>query len=82
VLTITQINYIRELYFMEGKRYSEIKKMTGNNYRAIRKHLEMEDFNEKHHKTKRTNKSDILRPIINRWLTVNDIMKVNHFNMK
>jgi U3 small nucleolar RNA-associated protein 14 len=48
VLTITQVNYIRELYFLEGKTYSEINKMTGKNYRTIKKYVEMDDFNENH----------------------------------
>jgi hypothetical protein len=69
VLTITQVNYIRELYFLEGKTYSDISRMTGRNYRTIKKYVEMEDFNEENHKAKRPNKSDALRPIINKWLT-------------
>jgi transposase len=69
VLTITQVNYIRELYFLEGKTYSEITKMTEKNYRTIKKYIEMEDFNENNRRAKRSNKSDVLRPIIHKWLT-------------
>lgn len=69
MLTITQVNYIRELYYLEGKTYSDICTMTGRNYRTVKKYIEMEDFNEKHHKVGRPNKSDILRPIISKWLT-------------
>lgn len=69
MLTITQVNYIRELYFLEGKTYSDISRMTGKNYRTIKKYVEMEDFNEGDHKAKRPNKSDALRPIISKWLT-------------
>lgn len=69
MLTITQVNYIRELYYLEGKTYSEICTMTEKNYRTIKKYVEMDDFNEQHHKSKRPNKSDILRPIIKKWLT-------------
>ena len=69
MLTITQVNYIRELFFLEGKTYSEISKMTGKNYRTIKKYIELDDFNQRHHRGKRPNKSDVLRPIINRWLT-------------
>jgi transposase len=68
VLTITQVNYIRELYFLEGKTYSEICEMTGKNYRTVKKYVEMKDFNQKQHRAKRPNKSDVLRPIINQWL--------------
>lgn len=69
MLTITQVNYIRELFFMEGKTYSEICKMTGKNYRTIKKYVEIEDFNRKQHKAKRPNKSDELRTVISKWLT-------------
>lgn len=69
MLTITQVNYIREMFFLEGKTYSEISKMTGKNYRTIKKYVEMDDFNQKQHKAKRPNKSDPLRPIIRKWLT-------------
>ncbi len=68
MLTITQINYIRELYYLKGKTYSEISKMTEKNYRTVKKYIEMDDFNEQHHKAKRPNKSDALRPIIRKWL--------------
>ena len=69
MLTITQVNYIRELYFLEGKKIIDICDMTGRNYRTIKKYIEKDDFNESQHKVKRPNKSDVLRPIINKWLT-------------
>ncbi|MBM7562824.1 hypothetical protein [Fusibacter tunisiensis] len=68
MLTITQVNYIRELFFLEGKTYSKINKMTGKNYRIIVKYVGMDDFNQKQHKAKRPNKSDLIRPIIRKWL--------------
>lgn len=43
--------------------------LTGRNYRTIKKYIEQDDFNSKEHKVKRPNKSDVLRPIINKWLT-------------
>ncbi|MFS8542173.1 MAG: hypothetical protein LOD89_08795 [Tissierellales bacterium] len=69
MLTITQVNYIRELYYLEGKNFADICKMTGKNYRTVKKYVEKEDFNENPHKAKRPNKSDVLRPIINKWLS-------------
>src|SRR5690554_4395049 len=42
--------------------------MTGKNYRTVKKYVEMDDFNQNQHKTKRPNKSDRLRPIIRKWL--------------
>lgn len=69
MLTITKVNYIRELYFLEGESYTEISRKTGYNYRTIKKYIEMEDFSPDYHKAKRPNKTDILRPIIFNWLT-------------
>lgn len=68
MLTITQVNYIRELHFREGKTYAKIAEMTGMNYRTIKKYVDMDDFNTKNHKAKRPNKADQIRPIIKRWL--------------
>ena len=69
MLTITKVNYIRELYFLEGESYTEISRKTGYNYRTIKKYIEMEDFSPDYHMAKRPNKTDILRPIIFNWLT-------------
>ena len=60
VLTITQINYIQDLYFLEGKSISEICRMTEKNYRTVKKYIEQDDFNPKKHKVKRSNKSNVL----------------------
>ena len=69
MLTITTINYIRELYFVEGKTFTEIEKMTQRNYRTIKKYIEMEDFNEKTLKREKANRSDSIKPIIKQWIT-------------
>ena len=68
MLTITTIQYIRELYFVEGKSFTEIMEMTKRNYRTVKKYIEMEDFNERTHKTKKPSRSNALRPIIRAWL--------------
>ena len=52
MLTITTINYIRELYFVEGKSFTEIMEMTKRNYRTVKKYIEIDDFNEKHTRQK------------------------------
>ena len=64
MLTITHINYIRDLYFSQGKSYNEICKITGRNFRTVKKYVMKEDFNEKKHKVGRPNKTDALRPVI------------------
>lgn len=61
MLTITQVHYIRKLYFDKGKTYKEIEQATGYNYRTIRKYIIQTDFNEPPKKAKRENKSDYLR---------------------
>ncbi len=68
MLTITQVHYIRELFYREGKSYSEIRRMTGKNYRTIKKYIEMQDFNEQPHNAQRPNKTDALRPMIHEWI--------------
>ncbi len=79
MLTITHINYIRDLYFLQGKNINEICEMTGRNFRTVKKYILKEDFNEKSHKSKRPNKSDVLRPIIEKWLTED---KVRHHKQR
>lgn len=46
MLTITQIHYIRKLFFDKGKSITEIQKATGHNYRTIKKYIEQENFSE------------------------------------
>ena len=68
MLTITQVNYIRELYHLEGRSYSEICAMTRKNYRTIKKYIQKENFNEEFHQAKRPTKTSELIPIIRGWL--------------
>ena len=64
MLTITQIHYIRKLYFDKGKSITEIEKATGHNYRTIKKFIECEDFNEVPKIKTRKTKSDLIRPFV------------------
>ena len=64
MLTITKVNYIRELHFREGKTYAKIAEMTGMNYRTIKKYVDMDEFNTKNHKAKRPNYSLGVEPIL------------------
>lgn len=68
MLTITHVDYIRDLYFSEGKTYAEINQITGRNYRTIKKYVLQEDFNLTTHQVLRPNRSEVLRPIIHQWL--------------
>ena len=64
MLTITQVHYIRKLYFDKGKSITEIEKATGHNYRTIKKFIECEDFNEVPKIKTRKTKSDLIRPFV------------------
>ncbi len=61
---MTQVHYIRKLFFDKGKTIKEIERATGHNYRTIRKYIDQKDFNEPPKKARRENKSDYLRPHI------------------
>lgn len=45
MLTMTQINYIRNLYFNEGKTKAEISRITKLDIKIVRKYIEKQDFN-------------------------------------
>jgi hypothetical protein len=64
VLTITQVNYIRKLYYDKGKSVSEIENATGHNYRTIKKYIDCDDFNEIKSKKFIDTKSDLIRPFV------------------
>lgn len=64
MLTITQIDYIRKMYFEKGLTYTEIEKNTGHNYRTIKKYIELEDFNIPQSRKSPSPKSDLIRPYV------------------
>lgn len=68
MLTITQINYIREMYFDKGLSVSEIERRTTHSRNTIEKYIELEDFNEPHAKRMKNNKSDLVRPFVRQIL--------------
>ena len=68
MLTITQINYIREMYFDKGLSVSDIERRTTHSRNTIEKYIELEDFNEPHAKRMKNNKSDLVRPFVRQIL--------------
>lgn len=62
MLTITQIDYIRKMYFDKGFSLKEIQRRTGHNYRTIKKYIVKEDFNPLLKKEVRQTRSDLIRP--------------------
>ncbi len=43
---MTEIFYIRTLYFEEGKNITEISRLTGRDRKTIRYYIEKEDWNK------------------------------------
>lgn len=68
MLTITQINYIRKMYFDKGFSVSEIEKRTTHSRNTILKYIEQEDFNDKRHRRNENRKSDLVRPFVRQIL--------------
>lgn len=78
MLTITQVHYIRKLFFDKGKTFKEIEKATGHNYRTIRKYIDQKDFNKPPKKARRENRSDYLRPHIRACLEEFTTLRQKH----
>lgn len=69
---MTQIHNIRELYFSEGKKISEIARETGHDRKTIREYINKDDWNE--NKVESINepefpKLEAFKSIIDSWLT-------------
>lgn len=45
MLTMTQIDFIRKMYYEQGKSISEISRITSNNRRTVRKYINKDDWN-------------------------------------
>jgi hypothetical protein len=78
VLTITQVNYIRKLYFDKGKSISEIENATGHNYRTIKKYIDCDDFNVVNTKKTIPTKVDLIRPFVRKILTSDKNLRKKH----
>ncbi|MCK9471894.1 MAG: hypothetical protein M0Q88_09100 [Bacilli bacterium] len=71
MLTMTQVNRIKKMYYSKGKNIKDITKATGHNYRTIIKYLEKDDFNKTEkteEKRGRPRQIDPVTPIIDKWL--------------
>lgn len=74
---MTQINYIRNLYYNEGKSKAEISRITKVDVKTIRKYIEKEDFNSKIVKPHNYGVSilDPFKEIIDKWIVEDKIMR-------
>ena len=67
---MAEINYIRYETNTKGRKYSEVARQTGKDWRTVKKYADMEDFNpEVPNKQKRKSPvMDPVKPIIDEWL--------------
>ena len=70
MLSMTQRNDIRKLYFEQGNNISQVAKATGNDRKTIRKYLEVDDWSPKPEavKPKKKSKLDPFKSTIDEWL--------------
>lgn len=74
---MTQINYIRNLYFNEGKTKAEISRITKLDIKTVRKYIEKQDFNLEISKPHNFGISilDPFKEIIDKWIEDDKIMR-------
>ncbi len=76
MLTMIQIQNIKNQRIKKGRSMRSIARETGHNYRTIKKYIENTDFNEPVKKKRgRPSKLDVFKPIIDAWLTQDTKMK-------
>lgn len=68
MLTITQIDYIRKLYFTKGLSITEIQKRTEHARNTIIKYINQEDYNTCKYTRTEDRKSDLIRPFVRQIL--------------
>ena len=72
MLAMDQIHRIRQLYYEQGlNNISEISRLTGLDWKTVRKYVDMEDFNEPNPMPEERQlcpKLDPFKPFIDQWL--------------
>ena len=70
MLAMAEINYIRHETNTKGRKYAEVARQTGKDWRTVKKYADMEDFNlDTPVKQKRKSPvMDPVKPIIDEWL--------------
>jgi transposase len=70
MLTMAQVNSIREMFFEKGKNYADIAKATGHDVKTVKKYISKDDFNPELPKVnkKRSSKLDQYKATIDQWL--------------
>lgn len=65
MLTLKQINQIRNMFYIEGKEITEISKRTHISYNTVKKYIDKEDFNTPPPKNKQDSQS--ITPSLDPW---------------
>lgn len=66
---MTQVNFIREMFFEKGLNYAEISRMSGYDVKTVKKYIFQEDFNKPAKpKQTRNSKLDPFKKEIDKWL--------------
>jgi len=70
MLTMAQVNSIREMFFEKGMNYAQISRTTGCDVKTIKKYIFKDDFNQPGPKicNKRCSKLDRYKATIDKWL--------------
>jgi len=70
MLTMAQVNCIREMYFEKGMNFASIARATGHDVKTVKKYINMEDFTQALPKPvkKRGSKLDKYKEEIDGWL--------------
>lgn len=69
MLTMTHVNFIREMFFEKGLNYAEISRICGFDVKTVKKYIFQEDFNEPvKPRPIRSSKLDPFKKEIDIWL--------------
>ena len=69
MLTMLQIQHIKNQSLNKGRSMRSIARETGHNFRTIKKYIEQSDFNQPvKRRSGRPSKLDTVKPIIDSWL--------------
>lgn len=69
MLTVTDVNYIRQEVNLKGRSYSEVAKQMGIDFRTIKKYADQEDWNEpKQIQRRKARVMEVVKPVLDQWL--------------
>jgi transposase len=67
VLTVTDINYIKQEVNIKGRSYSDVARQMGRDPRTIKKYADKEDWN-KYKQVRKAKVMEPVKPIVDKWL--------------